>query len=78
MQDIVNHCNVSYIVRPVFLFLGLRIFTVMSNIGGGKKIMFYCHVKHRTGEKETREMKGERVNQCHLKKSFCMDYYNSV
>ena len=25
--------------------------------------MFYCHVKHRTGEKETREMKGERVNQ---------------
>ena len=21
--------------------------------------MFYCHVKHRTGEKETREMKGK-------------------
>ena len=39
----------------------------MSNIGGGEKNknkkMFYCHVKHRTGEKETREMKGERVNQ---------------
>ena len=30
--------------------------------------MFYCHVKHRTGEKETREMKGERVNQGHFLK----------
>ena len=28
--------------------------------------MFYCHVKHRTGEKETRETKGERVNQGQL------------
>ena len=28
--------------------------------------MSYCNVKHRTGEKETREMKGERVNQGQL------------
>ena len=41
----------------------------MSNIGGGEKInkkIIYCHVKHRTGEKETREMKGEWVNQGHF------------
>ena len=25
--------------------------------------MFYCYVKHRMGDKEAREMKGERVNQ---------------
>ena len=37
--------------------------------------MFYCHVKHRTGEKETREMKGERIIQGQL---FCIDCYNSV
>ena len=28
--------------------------------------MFYGHVKHRTGDKETREMKRERVNQGQL------------
>ena len=51
----------------------------MFNIGGEKRNkMFYCHVKHRTGEKETREMKGERVNQGQFFLSFCMDYYNSV
>ena len=34
--------------------------------------MFDCHVKHKTGEKETREMKGERVKQGQFFK-FCMD-----
>ena len=34
-----------------FLFLGLHIFTVMSNIGVGEK--------NKTGDKETREIKGK-------------------
>ena len=47
-----------YILRPqFFIFRFTDFFTVMSNIEGG---MFYCHVKHRRGEKEGREMKGER------------------
>ena len=54
-------------IRPQFLFLGLQIFTVMSNIGGREKIknvLLLCQTQD--GLKRDKRDEGERVNQGQL------------